>query len=126
MVSTQPQVHQLPRELQLWVQSLNLTYKITNPKRDLSNGWIIAEIFSRYYPNKLEMYQFDNGFKLDKKKNNWEFLTTFFKRNEIPITPQDWDPVMHCAPNAAYNLLKKLYGLLTGRQINDAPEPIQI
>lgn len=28
----------------------------------------------RYYPTDIEMYQYDNGFKLDKKMNNWEHL----------------------------------------------------
>ena len=37
----------------------------------------------------------------------------------MPVTNNDWDPVMHCAPTAAYDLLKKFYTLLTGRQIND-------
>jgi len=37
----------LPRELHVWLQSLNLTYKISNPKRDLSNGWLFAEILQR-------------------------------------------------------------------------------
>ena len=54
----------LPRELTQWIQSLNLTYKISNAKRDLANGWVYAEILSRYYPKELEMYQFDNSFKL--------------------------------------------------------------
>jgi len=105
----------LPRELHLWIQSLNLTYKITNPKRDLSNGWVFAEILQRFYPNEIEMYQFDNGFKLEKKKNNWEHLTKFFKRKNIDVHFKDFDPVMHCAPNAGYTLLKKLYTILTGR-----------
>jgi len=92
----------LPRELHQWVQSLNLTYKISNPKRDLSNGWVFAEIVSRYYPDELEMYQFDNGFKLDKKTNNWEHLARFFKKKHIDVEYADYDPVIHCAPNAAY------------------------
>jgi hypothetical protein len=115
----------LPREVHIWLQSLNLTYKIQNPKRDLANGWVFAEILARHYPDQVEMYQFDNGFKLEKKRNNWEHLQKFFKRNNIGVTVADWDPVMHCAPDAAYALLKKFYTLLTGREIYDDLQPIQ-
>jgi len=71
------------------------------------------------------MYQFDNGFKLEKKRNNWEHLQKFFKRNAIGVTVADWDPVMHCAPQAAYELLKKFYTLLTEREVHDELQPIQ-
>ena len=64
----------LPREVHVWIQSLNLTYKIHNPKRDMCNGWVFAEVLSRYFPNEVEMYQYDNGFKLDKRRTNWEHL----------------------------------------------------
>lgn len=37
----------------------------------------------------------------------------------------EYEPVIHCAPNAGYSLLKKFYSMLTGREINDAIEPIQ-
>lgn len=62
------------------------------------------------------MYQFDNGFKLDKKLNNWEHLVKFFKRKSMPIEFADFDPVVHQAPDAAYKLLKKFYQILTGRE----------
>lgn len=91
----------------------------------MSNGWIVAEIFSRYYPTEIEMYQYDNGFKLDKKRNNWEFLAKFFKKKNIDISESDYDQVMHCAPNAGYNLLKKVYKLRTGKIIDDSLVPIQ-
>ena len=106
----------LPRELHQWIQSLNLTYKITNPKRDLSNGWVFAEILSRYFPDDIEMYQFDNGFKLEKKQNNWVHLTKFCKRKNLDITVKDFEAVIHCAPNAALTLLKKVYCMLTEKE----------
>jgi hypothetical protein len=62
------------------------------------------------------MYQFDNGFKLEKKMNNWLHLNKFFKKKNIPITVTDYDPVIHCAQDAGYTLLKKFYKLLTGRE----------
>ena len=99
----------LPRELHLWLKSLNLTYQIINPKRDLSNGWIFAEILSRQYPDDIEMYQYDNSFNIKGKMNNWEHLTKFFKKKNIPITFADYDPVVNQAPNAAYQMLKKIY-----------------
>jgi hypothetical protein len=32
------------------------------------------------------MYQYDNGFKYEKKMNNWEHLQKFFKRKNIAVT----------------------------------------
>ena len=62
------------------------------------------------------MYQFDNGFKLDKKTNNWEHLEKFFKKKSMPIQFADFDPVIHHANDAAYKLLKKFYTILTERE----------
>lgn len=59
------------------------------------------------------MYQYDNGFKLEKKQNNWIHLSKFAKRKDLDISVKDFEPVIHCAPNAALTLLKKVYTLLT-------------
>ena len=109
----------MPRELHVWLQSLNLTYKITNPKWDLSNGFVFAEIFNWYFPSDIEMYQIDNGFKASIKENNWDYMQWLFKRKGIPIDWNDYEEVIHMAPDAAYRLLKKVYSILTGKEVHD-------
>jgi hypothetical protein len=53
---------------------------------------------------------------LDKKTDNWSHLSKYFKKNSIDIQFSDFDPVIHCAPDAGYELLKKVYFILTGRE----------
>lgn len=57
--------------------------------------------------------------------NNWEHLSKFFMRKNIDIGFADYDGVIHFAPNAAFNLLVKLYGTLTGRKLDLSPASIQ-
>ena len=55
-----------------WLDSMDLSYQVRNLRRDIANGFIVAEILSRYCPKEVKIYTFDNGLKKDKRKDNWE------------------------------------------------------
>ncbi len=50
---------------------LNLLIEII---RDLCNGFLIAEIFSWYYPEHIRMGSFNTGQSLESKMSNWSML----------------------------------------------------
>jgi hypothetical protein len=111
----------LPREIIKWLQSLDLSFVVKNPKRDLCNGYLVAEILSRFHPKDVNMMCFENGTRLEAKVDNWEQLYKFFKKKQLPIVKQDFDSVIHCAPNAAIEFIVKLYTVLTKKQLRYIP-----
>lgn len=39
--------------------------------RDLSSGYLVAEMFSHYYPQDFPMHSYDKGASLSTKQRNW-------------------------------------------------------
>lgn len=110
----------IPREILKWLQSLDLSYSVRDPKRDFANGFLIGEILSRRYSG-IQMHSFDNGTELRRKMSNWEHLDRMFTKFEIPISKKQWEPVMHNAPGAALDLIKFIYKIFTDKELNLAP-----
>lgn len=110
----------LPREVLKWLQSLDLSYSVKNVKRDFSNGFLVAEIFSRYYQNDIQMHSFDNGSSVKRKLDNWQQLNKFFMKRDIPlIDKQLIEDVVHCKDKAGVKFVCEMYKYLTARGIPD-------
>ncbi|KAI8800992.1 hypothetical protein BJ742DRAFT_47775 [Cladochytrium replicatum] len=107
----------LQREVVRWLQSLDLSYPLHNPRRDFANGFLIAEIFSRYYMHDLDVNLFYTGHSTEHKTKNWEQLAKFFKKHGIRIPSEAMDAVMQTADDAAVQFVQNIYTLLTGRRL---------
>jgi len=107
----------ISRETLKWIQSLDLTWQIKNPKWDLSNGYLIAEIFSWYFPQHIQMHSFYNRDSLELKERNWYILKNFIQKNNLALAAGDIDGTIHCREGAAAQLVQKMYEILTNRKI---------
>ena len=86
----------VPREILKWIQSLDLSYSIKDSKRDLFDGFLIAEIFSRYsslFHYKIQMPSYDHTHNSVRIKNNWHQLAKFFRKNDVPFLEEDFEDI---------------------------------
>jgi hypothetical protein len=91
-------------------------HTLSADRSDFANGFLVAEIFSRYYPGDINMHSFDNGTSLPKKLDNWTQLEKFFKKKGVDVDRPLMDSVIHCKENGALSLVERIYTALTSRQ----------
>jgi hypothetical protein len=110
------------RNVLKWLQSLDLSHSVRNIRRDLANGFLVAEICSRYYPNEIKMHSFQNCSNTEQKVDNWRQLKEFFKENELKIPKPMLEGVIKGRHGAAVEFVEKMYELYTGKKVQQQPE----
>ncbi|XP_076877228.1 spermatogenesis-associated protein 4 [Brachyhypopomus gauderio] len=115
--SQPPKSTGLPREIWKWLQSLDLSFSPKNMRRDFSNGYLVAEIFSWYYPEAFTMHSYENGTSLATKQSNWSQTEKILGKQHLSLRKDFIDGTIHCKPGAAEALIQEIYTLLTNRRI---------
>ncbi|XP_074129550.1 spermatogenesis-associated protein 4 [Sminthopsis crassicaudata] len=114
-----PKKSHLPRAVLRWLLSMELTYYPKNINRDFSNGFLLAEIFSIYYPRDLKLITFENGNSLKSKLANWAQLEKFFSKKHFKIPKELIHGTLHSIPGVPEILIQDIYSLLTKQQIKN-------
>ena len=111
----------LSREVLKWLQSLDLAYSVKQVKRDFSNGFLVAEIFSRYYGKEFSMHSYDNGYAMKVRKDNWKQLLKVFRKIGLPtiITENEVSDIVYCRDGAAVIFINRIYEVLTQRKVQN-------
>ncbi|KAJ3270454.1 spermatogenesis-associated protein 4 [Terramyces sp. JEL0728] len=87
----------IDRNVIKWLDSLDTGISYSHPKRDFANGYIIAVIFSHYYPGQLQPWTLYTGNSEQQKQNNWVINTDsdVFEKNKIVIPKLAIEAVMN-------------------------------
>eukprot|EP00241_Pyramimonas_parkeae_P012938 CAMPEP_0114239228 /NCGR_PEP_ID=MMETSP0058-20121206/8346_1 /TAXON_ID=36894 /ORGANISM="Pyramimonas parkeae, CCMP726" /LENGTH=287 /DNA_ID=CAMNT_0001351391 /DNA_START=116 /DNA_END=980 /DNA_ORIENTATION=+ len=122
----QPQVAQLSREVIKWLQSLDLSHSVKNVRRDLANGFLIAEILSRYFQHDVAMHSFDNGNSTKTKDDNWAQIQKTLNKLALNLPCHMIEGTCKGLHGAAHDLLECLFEMLTGRKVQPRTDATQI
>uniref|UniRef100_A0A3P8RN03 Spermatogenesis-associated protein 4 n=1 Tax=Amphiprion percula TaxID=161767 RepID=A0A3P8RN03_AMPPE len=109
----------LPREVVKWLQNLDLSFYPKNVRRDFSNGYLVAEIFSHYYPVSFPLHSYDKGTSLSAKQRNWSQIGRFLQKQSLHLMKEAIDGTIHCKSGAAEVLVQEIYTILTNRSVSD-------
>ena len=128
MGSTPPdKIENLPREVIKWIQSLDLTYSVKNIKKDFNNGFLVAQILSRYYPvtnnqaanfKAMQMHTISNELSMKARRDNWTLINKFLiKINDVSTRIDDMETFIKNENGEILLFIIALYQELTKRHI---------
>jgi hypothetical protein len=77
--------------------------------RDFSNGFLVAEILSKYFPADVSMHSFEDGASQAQKQANWSLIARFLASQGITLTDASQTAIMAQDQAAVENFLQNLH-----------------
>lgn len=112
-----PDTPALHRDVYKWIQSLDMSHALKNPRRDCQNGFLVAEIFSRYFPSDIQMHSFLNATSTHYKRDNWSQLQRFCTKQGLQLPEELVEGTIQGVHGAAEAMLEHLYEIFTNRKL---------
>lgn len=99
------------------MQSLDLSQSVKNVRRDVANGFLVAEILSRYFPSDVQMHTFSLSVSSKETSENWRLIKIICEKQGIEIPSDLIEGTGKGVHGAAVALLEHLYELFTGKKL---------
>lgn len=85
--------------------------------RDCANGFLIAELLSRYFPKDINMRTYENGLSSHFRNDNWMQIQDACRKHGFQLPGELVSGVMREQHGSAVQLLELLYEHLTGKKL---------
>lgn len=122
-----PDTPTMTREAFKWVQSLDLSHSVKNVRRDFENGFLVAEIFSRYFPQDVQMHGYANAVSSHYKNDNWKQIKILCDKQGVELPRDLVEGTSKGIHGAAVSLIEYLYEMFTGKKVQrmvEMPEAV--
>lgn len=88
-----------------------------NVRRDAANGFIVAEILSRYFPSEVQMHSISTSVSSKETKENWRLIKIICDKQGIELPSDLIEGTRTGVHGAAVALLENMYELFTGKKL---------
>lgn len=109
--------HFLPKDVFRWLQKLDLSFAVRDPKHDFNNGFLIGEIISRYFPKDINSRMLITGVSKKSKEANWAVIRKVIVKRQIPITQEQVEQMISGVSTPAIDIVLSLYSYFNGKPV---------
>lgn len=113
----------LPYQLISWCLRQGTTVQLRSPRQDLHNGYLIAELLSKFYPEYIKISQFDNQGSSAVISRNWNRIAAIAPKIKLSLIDVEVENCKAGDEQALVSVLNRIYTKQTGKDLTENKEP---